>query len=84
MIEKTDTQAGATGAEIVTGQFVVETLPDLPKMIEEERVREALTVATDVLNDIAATVRKETQANSPDADRGQGRISADVFDLVSE
>jgi len=84
MIEKTETQAAATGMEIVTGQFAVETLPDLPKMIEEERVREALTVATDVLNDIADSVRQDTQANSPDADRGQGRVSADVLDLISE
>lgn len=84
MIEKIENQGGVTGAEIVSGRFGVETLPDLPKMIEEEQVREALTFSKDVLNDIAQSVLEESQVNSPDADRGHGRISAEVLDLISE
>jgi hypothetical protein len=60
-----------------------ESLPDLPKMIEEENVRDALSMSQDVLSDLAESIRQADLANSPDADRGQGRIGADILDLVS-
>ena len=83
MIEKTEIQAGVNGSELGVHQPSVQTFPDLPKMIEEEKVRDALSAATDVLRDLAETIREESHVNSPDTDRGQGRIAADVFDLIS-
>ncbi len=83
MLEKTEFQAGVNGSEIGAVQPIAQTFPDLPKMIEEEKVRDALSVASDVLKDLSESIRDESLINSPDTDRSQGRITADVLDLLS-
>jgi len=83
MLEKIEFQVVITGAEIGAYQPIAESLPDLPKMIEEQNTRDALSIASSVLRDLSETIHDESQINSPDTDRSQGRITADIFDLVS-
>ena len=83
MIEKIEPQSNVAVLEIAGASDTPHKTPDLPAMIEEERVRDALSMAKDVLADLSESIIHDTQANSPDADRGQGRMSAEVFDLVS-
>jgi len=83
MIEKIDTPSNVSQLQTEAVTDTPQTVPDLPGMIEEENVRDALSLARDVLNDLSETILPNDQANSPDADRNQGRMSAEVFDLVS-
>jgi len=78
MIEKIEAQADAAASLQAPAPTI-----DLPQFIEEEKVRDALSMSQDVLRSLADSIQQDTQANSPDGDRSNGRMSAEIFDLVS-
>ena len=84
MTENTQSTVSVTGAEFISVPFEAPSPPDMSRVIEEERVRDALLAASDVLRCLAETISQNDQVNDPDTDRSHGRVAVDVLDLVSD
>ena len=83
MVDKIDPTSSVTGTEAVIIPLNPQIVPNTPAMVEEVNVRDALSSATEVLNDLAKTIDENNHVDTPDADRSRGGISADIFDLIS-